>query len=406
MDSPASRTYSPTWIVPIAGDPIRDGHVTITRDGRIAAVGEGRPPHATLLPDHVLLPALVNAHTHIELSYLHGQVAPSTSFNEWVMALMARRREFPDPADPTIVDAAKRAVTDAHATGTGLVGDVNNTLATIDALTDARMPAHVFHELIGFNPRDAAARIARARAAVGATRAANDVRISLAPHAPYSVSRALFAAIREYVDQDPYPMTSVHLGESPAEVELLRTGTGPARTMLERLGVWTDEWKPPGVSPVSYLADMGFIDSRTLIVHGVQFDSDDLARLCGIGCTLVSCPRSNVHVGVGSPPLEAFYECGVQVAIGTDSLASCPDLNVFAELATMRALAPDVPAARLLESATLTGARALGFEQELGSIEPGKRASLIAVEVPAGVSDVEEYLLSGIEPDAITWVTC
>ena len=142
--------------------------------------------------------------------------------------------------------------------------------------------------------------------------------------------------------------------------------------------------------------------ASVLAVHGVQFEGADLDRLRALGVTLVSCPRSNRHVGVGSPPLEAFYAMDVEVAFGTDSLASVDDLNMFGELAEARRIAPKVPARALLRSATLTGARALGFESEFGSIEPGKRAALIAVRVPDGVSDVEEYLVSGIEPSAIS----
>jgi cytosine/adenosine deaminase-related metal-dependent hydrolase len=136
----------------------------------------------------------------------------------------------------------------------------------------------------------------------------------------------------------------------------------------------------------------------------VQFTGDDLARLRALRMTVVSCPRSNRYVGVGSPPLEAFYAMGVTVAFGTDSLASCEDLNMFHELAEARRIAPKVPAAHLLESATLSGARALGFGDELGTIEPGKRAALIAVGVPERLPDVEEYLLSGIDPDAVRWL--
>jgi cytosine/adenosine deaminase-related metal-dependent hydrolase len=107
---------------------------------------------------------------------------------------------------------------------------------------------------------------------------------------------------------------------------------------------------------------------------------------------------------VGSPPLGAFYAADLDVAFGTDSLASVEDLNLFAELAEARRIAPNVPARTLLRSATLVGARALGFEAEFGSIEPGKRAALVAVRVPEGVSDVEEYLVSGVEPGAMTWL--
>jgi 5-methylthioadenosine/S-adenosylhomocysteine deaminase len=139
-------------------------------------------------------------------------------------------------------------------------------------------------------------------------------------------------------------------------------------------------------------------------VHGVQFDGDDLSQLAALGVTIASCPRSNRYVGAGDPPIEAFYAMDVDVAFGTDSLASVADLNLFAELHVARQLAPRVPARRLLESATLVGARALGFGDERGSLEPGKRAALIAVRIPEGISDVEEYLVGGIEPRDIRWL--
>ena len=175
------------------------------------------------------------------------------------------------------------------------------------------------------------------------------MRVTLAAHAPYSVSPGMFRAIRAAVDEQSAPLTSVHLGESADEVEFLQRGTGSFRALLEELGVWAPDWEAPGDSPVGYLSDLGFLDRCALVVHGVQFDGDDLSRLAALGATVASCPRSNVHVGVGSPPLEAFYAMDVNVAFGTDSLASVADLNLFAELREARRIAPRVagpPAAR------------------------------------------------------------
>jgi aminodeoxyfutalosine deaminase len=397
-------TFRADWILPIAGPPIRDGAVTV-EDGRVVRVDHGTASNAVSLGSVAILPALVNAHTHLELSYMHERVPPGSSFADWVMALMTLRRALPDPGVPPILAAAKVAIGRARASGTGLVGDVSNTLVTVPLLREAGMPAHVFYELIGFSQADPAAKVREARAYIASTGAhGHGVRVSLAPHAPYSVSPGLFAAIRADVDADPLGVTSVHLGESAAEVELLRHGTGPTRVMLEQLGVWTNGWKVPGLSPTEYVAGLGFIRPDSLVVHGVQFTSDDLARVKAGGATLVSCPRSNVYVGVGAPPLESFYAAGVPVAFGTDSLASCADLNMFTELAEARRIAPAVPARDLLCSATLTGAQALRYGDEYGSIEAGKRAALIAVRVPADVADVEEYLVGGVEPDAIRWL--
>jgi cytosine/adenosine deaminase-related metal-dependent hydrolase len=275
----------------------------------------------------------------------------------------------------------------------------------VPLLFEAGMPARVFYELLGFSASDPVGRVRDARARVSAaTGGGGDVQIGLAPHAPYSVSPELFAAIRDDLAAHPGDVSSVHLSESPEEVEFIQHGTGGWRELLGTVGAWSDEWRAPGVSPVRYLADLGFLDARVLVVHGAQCSAEDLSRLRALGITVVACPRSNQYVGVGDPPLEAFYATGVSVAFGTDSLASVADLNMFQELAAARRLAPGVPARTLIECATLVGARALGFGDEFGSIEVGKRGDLIAVGLPHGVGDVEEYLVSGINPDAIQWV--
>ena len=213
----------------------------------------------------------------------------------------------------------------------------------------------MFHELLGFKETSSALvdRTAEQRArasALGGTR----VRVSIAPHAPYSVSPELFKAVHAAAAGSGEPRISIHVGESPEEMELLAHGTGECATMLRWVGAWRDDWVPPNTGPVEYLDDLGVIDAATLAVHGVQLSDDSLARLRDRGATLVTCPRSNQWVGVGVLPVAGFYRSGVAVAVGTDSLASVDDLNLFEELKTMRWLAPDVPARRLLESATLS----------------------------------------------------
>ena len=152
---------------------------------------------------------------------------------------------------------------------------------------------------------------------------------------------------------------------------------------------------------VGYLDDLGWLTSRTLVVHGVQLNDRELERLAQAGTTLVTCPRSNQWTGAGLPPVDRFYASGTPVAIGTDSLASAPDLSMFRERAEVRRLAPDVPAADILSSATRVGAEALGFPDR-GAIEVGGRAALISVRCPALPGDVEEYLLTGIDSDQVS----
>jgi len=295
-------------------------------------------------------------------------------------------------------------VRESVACGTAVVGDISNTLVTFGPLTRSPLAGVVFYEVIRFRATDPDAVVEQAVQTIGALAPTERVRASLAAHAPYSVAPLVLRAIRRAVDRDPFAPVSIHLSESVEEVEFIKTGGGPWRAMLEELGSWDPAWVAPGGTPVEFLDNSGFLNGHVLAVHGVQMTGRDLERLAAHRATLVTCPRSNGHTGAGAPPIGKFYDAGVPVAVGTDSLASAPDLNVFAELATMRALAPRVPASALLDSATRQGARALGFDADFGTIEPGKSARVLSVALPSSAVDVEEYLVSGIEPSQIRWI--
>jgi cytosine/adenosine deaminase-related metal-dependent hydrolase len=404
-------TLHARWVLPMAGPALDNGWVAVAGD-RIAAVGHERPHGARAAGDvdlgrSVLLPGLVNAHTHLELSYLAGAVAPAARFTDWIRQLMALRRNQPEPAAEAILGPMRAAIAQLRRDGTALVGDVSNTLVSVAALGKAGQPAAVFFEQVRFRAAEAEAAMAAADARLAAVATPPGVRVSLAAHAPYSVSPKLFQLIRQELERDLVARTSVHVAESREEVALVERGTGPWRDLLEEIGAWDPEWTPPGCGPIEYLDRMRVIGERTLAVHCVQATRADLERIAARRATIVTCPRSNRHVGAGEPPVEAFYASGAAVAIGTDSLASAPDLSIWPELAEMRRLAPGVPAARLLDSATRVGAECLGFGSDFGTIEPGKQAALVAVTVPPGIetaAEVEEYLVSGIDAAAIRWV--
>ena len=398
MAAIADTLLRAAWVCPVAAPPLRAGWVAV-HDGRITAVGAGHdaPPAARVedLGDAVLLPGLVNAHTHLELSWLRGRVAPGADFLTWVSGLMRARTAPEQPGDPATEAPCRDAIAEMRATGTVAVGDIANALISPALLAEAGMPGVVFHELIGFRVTDGARHVEQARLRHSGL-ASSGVRIALAPHAPFSVSRELFAAIRDAAAAVAPPLTSVHAGESPEEVALLTTGDGPWRERLVALNAWRDDWTPPGCGAGDYLCDLGVIRAGTLVVHGVQFTDGELARIAGTGATLVTCPRSNTWVGVGAPPIARFLASGVRLAIGTDSLASAPDLNVFAELAELRRLAPEAPARRLLAAATVGGAEALGLGADFGTIEVGRRAELVVVDA-AGVADPEEAMVQGLD---------
>jgi aminodeoxyfutalosine deaminase len=418
-------------VLPITSPPLRDGWVTV-RDGRIVDVGSGKAPTTAEvetidLGRVAMMPGLVNAHTHLELSFLWGKVPPADALIDWVSRMMAQRAVLAPSADDS--SAIDNAILDMEEAGTAAVGDIANSFASVAPIARSRLHAVVFRELIGFNLPDPEGRVAAVRAAIAALPSADaaapsaalasapagrsrarvadatlkpPVRVTLAPHAPYSVSPGLFRAIA--LDPETASgVSSVHLGESSDELRFLESGDGAFRALLERVGAWNPSWDVPKCGPAEYLARLGVLSPRLLAVHGVRLRDDELKLLAEHGTTLVTCPRSNVWVGSGNPPIERFYASGVRVAVGTDSLASATDLNIFSEIALMHHIAPSVPPARLLASATLDGARALGFDH-LGFIGSGAHARLITVDLPATLRDVETYLVEGIDPGQIAWV--
>ena len=401
--------YHASWIVPITARPIRDGWVDVDGD-RIIAAGAiggrhdrglfGRPTREIDLGSVAVLPGLVNAHTHLELSGLRDRVPPAPTLPSWVGHLLARRTE----ARGNENDIIAAAIEESWRAGTAVVGDISDTLASVAPLARGGLAARVFKEILGFNAEHPEEVVGDAVDAIAGASSNERVRVGLAAHAPYSVSPGVFRSIKAAIERWSLGPCSVHLAESQEELEFLRTGKGAWRDLLEQKGKWIPHWQPPGCGPVAYLDRLGWLHRHVIVVHGVHLTSEELDELARRRVVVVTCPRSNAWTGAGTPPVEQFYASGVSVAVGTDSLASAPDLNLFGELAELRRLASSVPASSLLESVTLRGAEALGFGSDFGSIEQGRRSALIAVRIPEAVQDVEEYLVSGIQPGDVRWL--
>jgi cytosine/adenosine deaminase-related metal-dependent hydrolase len=277
--------------------------------------------------------------------------------------------------------------------GTVAVGDVANH-GWIPALL-ARTPlwAVVFHELFGFRGVDAETFVNEAANrldAMDADSAESDgrVRVALTPHAPHTTSPALLKALAGRSAATGAPL-SVHVAESETEASFLRGGADEFRAFLTERGVWDEGWTPPGQSPVEHLDRLHVLTPRTLAVHCVHLGQRDVSRLQARGVTVVTCPRSNERLGVGSTPVPKLLGEGIPVALGTDSLATTADLDLFAEMATLRTQHPGVAPAAVLRMATINGAAALGMEDRIGSIEPDKSAALIVVPVDPGGAPLE-----------------
>jgi cytosine/adenosine deaminase-related metal-dependent hydrolase len=380
------------WVLPVSGAPIPGGRVAV-EDGRIVWVGrKGDPgdPGGSVrdLGPGVLLPGLVNAHCHLELSHLGGQVPLGGGFVPWVEALVSARERFGEGEVGAATAAAVRFLEDR---GTVAVGDVSNALAHVDVLARSRLDGVVFQELLAWDPARAEASLSwaeeRARAVAAPLRPGLEVR--LAAHAPHSVSAALLARLR-----DRGGPRAIHLAESPDESLFLASGGGDWPGFLQRRGLGHVVFDPPGTSPVRYLEDLGVLHARLVAAHAVHVDADDRGVLARRGVHVVLCPRSNRNLGVGTADVPALLAAGVRLAVGTDSLASVETLDVLDDAALLHRQFPGLDPAVIVRLATQGGAEALGCSH-LGAIVPGRAAALAYAEAASSPSAPYEHVLSG-----------
>jgi len=271
------------------------------------------------------------------------------------------------------------------ARGTVAIGDVANEMWIGPLIARSGLYAVVFHELYGLRSDEAEALLAEAAAKLETLGADTDVKaaagrvqIALTPHSPHTTSTPLLRALAGRSAACGDPLT-IHVAETAAEVALLRDGSGPLAEFFRERGLADDQWQAPKSTPVGYLHRMGVLSPRTLAVHCVHLDRQDRSLLQAGRVTVVTCPRANRYLEVGTAPIPKLLGEGVPVALGTGSLASAPDLDLFAEMAALVAEHPSLSPAAVLRMATLNGAKALGLYPDLGAIEVGKLASLLVV---------------------------
>ncbi len=390
--------YTASWVLPVEAPAIEDGAVVV-RDGVIAGVGDRGhilKLHAGEVEDSgdaILMPGFVNAHTHLELSALEGEVETGNNFVDWVRQVVEKRQKLPQD----VIEAALvRQICELEAGGTALLGDVTNTGLSARFLTGSGLRATIFHELIGFRNRDADEIFGGRLENITEGREDGLLRRSISPHGPHSVSPGLMKKIIDYCESAG-KVSTVHLAESPEEDLFIREGKGPFLEFLVERGVWDDCWEPCPGGPVSYLDKLGFLRPGVLCVHLVQAGEDDLTLLAERGAAACICPRSNNRTGVGRAPVEKMLEAGLLVALGTDSLAGNDDLNVLAEAQYIHRENPRLRPEEIVRMFTINGARALGWK-DLGGIAEGKAGSLALVQVEeGGCKNPYEYLLEEVD---------
>lgn len=374
--TPDIRAYRARWIITLTGQPVENGVLVVSRGRIVRADSITRIPYVDL-GDVALIPGLVNAHTHLEFSNLFEPVPAGPSFPEWLRRVVEVRGPDPDPKS-----AISQGLRESIAAGVTLVGDIATTGWSPEDYAGSPLRGVTFQELIGLGAQRATERLAVAEGHLK-----RDIDHSLpaewtaglSPHAPYTVRPELFARVCQMAAGHPSVPVAMHLAESREELELLQTGGGPFREFLNSLGVWPDDVFRAGRSIDEFLDPLSELD-RAAIVHGNYLTHQQLAFLARHPhLTLVYCPRTHAAFRHPTHPWIDLHHLGGSVAIGTDSRASNPDLNLWAELQHIAAEYPEMRSPVILQMGTINGARVLGQGRDTGTLAVGRRADLAVV---------------------------
>ena len=325
-------------------------------------------------PDAELMPGLVNCHTHLELTQLGGGVRhDEPEFLTWIR----RIRELKEATSAAaFYEAAVAGVRDCWARGVTCVAETGSTGAVMRALHDLGGRGIVYQEVFGPDPAQCAVSMAELESTLRPLRrlATSQLGLGVSPHAPYTVSAPLYDAVARFARLEQLPI-AVHVAESPAETELVRDGAGPFAAALRARGIAVEARH---CSPVAYLLQRGVLKAGTLCIHCVQVDQADIELLRVTRAAVAHCPRSNAAHRHGRLPLAWLRKTGVPVGLGTDSVVSVGELDLWAE-----AEAAGLNGDAALRMLTIEGARALGWASEIGSLEVGKAADLAVFPLAA-----------------------
>ena len=396
--------YLARYLLPISAPPIEDGALLLDQ-GRMVAVGR----RAELLPDFsgevidfgdaVLLPPLVNAHTHLELTHFprwakrSDEPGKPATFVDWLLHLIHVKRDVTSAEQTAAINDGLLLCLQS---GTGAIADILSRLIFPPAYAESPLYGRVYLELIGLDPEVWGVSLDRAAALLNGDHFGN-LQPGLAPHAPYSLSQQAMVRIFTAASRQGWPLTT-HFAESSEESRLLQDAAGELLERLYPAVGWQDQ-RPAAsnCSPTLYLDRVGGLTPQNLLVHGVQVSAADAQLLAQRSVTVALCPRSNEHLCVGTAPVARYRAAGVTLALGTDSMASNDSLSMWDELAAAwRCYGSHLSPTELLSMATRNGAEALGLKGEMGTLQGGNGGHFQVLPLASAppLAQLEEMLCS------------
>lgn len=391
--------YHARYVLPVSARPIANGTVAVD-SGRIAYVGprgHGPPGSDVELGNALLLPGLVNAHCHLELTAMRGFLE-ALDFRSWILRLTSSKRAV--LSREMLLDSARYGIAEGLRAGITTYADTCDSGVAFDAMRERGVRGIMYQEVFGPDPVQCAASLAELREKIDRLRPlqTDTVRVGVSPHAPYTVSDALFSAVARFAREETLAV-AIHIAESQLEEDLVTRGAGPFADGLRQRGIAV---APRGRSPIALLHSLDVLSTRPLLIHCVRTDDADLALIAQSHCAIAHCPISNAKLGHGIAPLTRFVNDNIRVGLGSDSVASNNRMDLLEEtraavllqgarLGAFDAVSPQTA----LFLATLGGAQALGLEGEIGSLEPGKSADLAAFPLD-GVAPIHDPVAAAV----------
>ncbi len=398
-------------VLPISGPPLENGALVV-RGRRIEAAGRwrevrGSAGHKVIdLGEVVLLPGLINAHCHLDYTDMAGQFPPPKVFTDWLKVITSTKAGW-NLSD--FAESWRRGAGMLLQTGTTTVGDIEAVPQLLPEAWQAT-PLRVisFLEMIGITSRRPPATVLRETLEKIGSLGRVGYRIGLSPHAPYSTVPELLRLATKTARRRRW-LLCTHVAESALEYAMFRHGRGEMFSWLQRSGRDMSDCRLG--SPVQHLERCGLLDHNLLVAHANYLGRNDTDRLARSGASVVHCPRSHAYFRHAPFPLRQLTRAGVNICLGTDSLASvCRtgrqklELSMFEEMRAFATRQPAIPAKRIVRMATVCGARALGLSGQVGELAPGVLADVIAVPGRTGGSNAYETVLQHQGPVAASLI--
>jgi cytosine/adenosine deaminase-related metal-dependent hydrolase len=426
------------YLLPAPDEAIENGALAID-ESKIVAAGKYADIHRKHsckvidLGESVILPGLINTHTHLELTSLRGAIKPTKNFTAWVTKVVRTRLSW---SEEELDDSVQNGITMSLESGTTTLADISATGHSFQNLRDSPLRKTVFHEVIDFNPSTVEATAQATREKITGYPHNSLLTVGISPHAPYTISEELYRKCSTLSHELNIPICT-HIAETKDEIEFLTRGSGSFVGLLRAQNMLDERWQPPGLLPIEYVNNIGaltflkkgkpktfkifqvisslldyfksflptsFQRSRWMLIHCNYLSDKEISIIKASGSSVIFCPRSHQFFGHENHPFRELLSRGINVALGTDSLASNSSLSILDEMRFLYEHHPSLKPYQILSMATINGARALGFEDNVGRLEKGFEADITVIELQGGNGGIYERLFGPASRNILTIV--